>query len=480
MRQALRGTAVSAAVQEEFGLVTVNGSCSGCLLRPGWVITAAHCVEQRDASGNFVPDPDRPGQNLLQSLAPMSIGAGWDVGDGSGTAQTRTVVRIETFRPYDVALLQLASPFVQTTLAPDQTRLVNADGQFPYFGSEGGMALTVFGRGIFQFATGSGDTAVPSQSDGQYRVGYARVTDATDPALYWYASQDGGFIAGGDSGGPSFAWTLSGYALVGVHALATVERAPGKDDTPTPWTWVSATPKAADAPLRPLREQLDAVMGPAPAKAPPQFIGVFPGTGPSRDDQLIQTFRTRAVKVAEKGFATGFPNFYFARYGLDHVGGTIMLRPGGVQWHTPPQAELGIPDTALGDFGERMRAVARYASAHGSPGGFPAFFDGDYGDGLRLGTYLLTPRAAEWRDVSLYHLNLRENQLGDVEARFRATQDYATANGFVGGFPNMFHARTSVFDPFRGGRREEIVCGTVLVRHEEAQWADILLFRDPA
>ncbi|MEX5295239.1 hypothetical protein QYM41_08155 [Kocuria sp. CPCC 205268] len=246
----------------------------------------------------------------------MKITAAWDVGDGSGTAQTRTVVRVDTFRPADVALIQLSSPFVQRTLAPDRTRLINADGQFPYFGSEGGMALTVFGRGIFAFATGSGDGVVPSQSDGQYRVGYARVTEATDPDLYWYASKDGGFIAGGDSGGPSFALTFTGYALVGVHALATVEYAPGKDATPTPWTWVSATPKAADAPLRPLREQLEAIMGPAAPAAPPPsppFLGVFPTTGPSVDDEVIETFRTRAVKVAAKGFATGFPNFHYAR-----------------------------------------------------------------------------------------------------------------------------------------------------------------------
>jgi hypothetical protein len=135
-----------------------------------------------------------------------------------------------------------------------------------------------------------------------------------------------------------------------------------------------------------------------------------------------------------------------------------------------------------------MRAVAGYASAHGSPGGFPAFLDGDYGDGLRLGTYLLTPEAAEWRDVSLFDLDLKEDQLNDVGLRFRATQDYATKNGFVGGFPNMHHAKKMVFrrpppqrgGGARGGWREEIVCGTVLLRHELAEWADIFLFRDPA
>ncbi|MEX5295238.1 hypothetical protein QYM41_08150 [Kocuria sp. CPCC 205268] len=44
----------------------------------------------------------------------------------------------------------------------------------------------------------------------------------------------------------------------------------------------------------------------------------------------------------------------------------------------------------------------------------------------------------------------------------------------------MYHARKTVFDPIRGGQREEVVCGTVLLRPGPAEWADIFLFRDPA
>ena len=56
--QALRGTSISAGTPEEFGLVTIDGGCSGCLLRPRWVISAAHCVEQTDAAGKPMADPD--------------------------------------------------------------------------------------------------------------------------------------------------------------------------------------------------------------------------------------------------------------------------------------------------------------------------------------------------------------------------------------------------------------------------------------
>ena len=42
------------------------------------------------------------------------------------------------------------------------------------------LNITAFGRGIFQFAQGSGTSAMPSQRDGQYRVGYFTVDEEGD------------------------------------------------------------------------------------------------------------------------------------------------------------------------------------------------------------------------------------------------------------------------------------------------------------
>ncbi len=263
----VRGTVIDAKLQEDFGLLSLGGSCSASLLRNDWAVSAAHCLDLKDANGNVMPDPARPGQNILQPLAGLTLTANWD------PAQTRGVLRVETFWPYDVALIQLNAPFKVYGSTTGYSRVIFQDGQFPYFGEPSGADLLIFGRGIYIFASGEGDAATPSVSDGQYRVGYSRV-GRTEDHLYWYPSVDGQMIAGGDSGGPSFAWTLSGYVLVGVHALATVKYVPGK---PAIWTWVTSSPEAADAPLMPLLSQLYQIMGPAPATV--GALNPFPPTG---------------------------------------------------------------------------------------------------------------------------------------------------------------------------------------------------------
>lgn len=193
---------------------------------------------------------------MLVPLAGLTLNASWD------PAQTRSVVRVETFWPYDVALIQLNAPFSLYGSTTGYNRLIFQDGQFPYFGSVAGANILICGRGINQFASGEGDSATPSSSDGVYRLGYARV-NADDGTLYWYPSEGGLMIAGGDSGGPSYAWVLSGYALVGVHALCHAKYVEGKPKTG--WTWVTSTPSSADAPIMPLIPQLGQIMGPAPA-----------------------------------------------------------------------------------------------------------------------------------------------------------------------------------------------------------------------
>ncbi|WP_162631637.1 hypothetical protein [Burkholderia sp. JP2-270] len=121
----------------------------------------------------------------------------------------------------------------------------------------------------------------------------------------------------------------------------------------------------------------------------------------------------------------------------------------------------------LEDFGERMRATNAYATKNGYIGGFPTYYHAQYSEGIVCGSVFLRGEGVEWRDVPI--ADLGNPPLDDIGQRFRATQDYAKRYGFEGGFPNMFHA------DYGNG----IVCGTLLLKAPAATRRDIVIFRGP-
>jgi hypothetical protein len=170
-------------------------------------------------------------------------------------------------------------------------------------------------------------------------------------------------------------------------------------------------------------------------------------------------FRQVSNYALTQGFVGGFPNFHQADYGKGLVYGTVFLRSGFATWRDVPATTLGNPPG--GDVGARFRATQSYANNNGIVGGFPNFHQADYGHGLVYGTFLLGNNAAEWRDVPATALGNPPG--GDVEARFRATNDYAARTGFAAGFPNFHQA-----DYGHG-----LVYGTILLRRAAVEWRDV-------
>jgi len=189
---------------------------------------------------------------------------------------------------------------------------------------------------------------------------------------------------------------------------------------------------------------------------------------------MAQSFRHRTTTAAHMGFLGAFPNFYEATYGMDTVGGTIFIKPGQVAWQDVPVAELAGATTTK--FHDLMRAVNSYAVTHGFVGGFPTGFQADYGHGAVCGCVLLPADSAEWRDVPRQALG--NIDIDDIPGRFRAVHDYAVREGFVGGFPTLFHRTEADAGPFPMGVAGTVY-GVVLIRPGYGEWRDVLLFRQP-
>jgi hypothetical protein len=308
------GELTNLAAQEYFGLLSMQvpgAICSASLLRNDWAITAAHCVEVKDTSGRPFPDLTKPGQFVVIAPATVTLSAAW------GGGQSLNGAEIVTFRPFDIALIRLAGRFSVFGDTTFYSRPLFQDGQFPYWGEDVPVLTLMFGRGINAFAQKIGNAFVMAQLDSQYRTGWAKTT-RHDDHRYWFPSEGGQMIAGGDSGGPSYAWVLGGYALMGVHSMAKVQcltgapiawqgqicgewRGPGAPPTGyNPWAWVAATPESGDARIAPIAKQIEALIGPPPPAPseepqPPGFIGTFGPTPANLEPMWIYSVQDDGI-----------------------------------------------------------------------------------------------------------------------------------------------------------------------------------------
>ena len=255
-------TVVSVDDQRELGLVTVNGGCSGTLLKRSWVITAHHCVAVAGVLGGPLLD--------ARSIV---VQATWS---------TRTV------RPSRIKSFVRAGPSGATNgQQPDIALLYLGEGDFGpvnfqlLFAGDvtGELSITQFGRGFGTLATGSfmaGATTPPTRANGadRYRLALFTPVPVTNPATAFTPAVVGGFSwvnanpanaasnigQGGDSGGPSVVTTPDGVGvgIAGVQSTCTGTYIPGY--TPPPgtaniqWQWIGLIRSCYYAAINPIRD----------------------------------------------------------------------------------------------------------------------------------------------------------------------------------------------------------------------------------
>lgn len=128
----------------------------------------------------------------------------------------------------------------------------------------------------------------------------------------------------------------------------------------------------------------------------------------------------------------------------------------------------------VGEFGEWSRlqqqfSMRAYLAAGGSYlGGFPTFVETTQGGNTYGGTVFLAATAGERRDIPLAELGgLRLTPLSDSTFAewMRQTNSYASRSGFLAGFPTGYF----------GDYGEGIVCPSVLITRDSAEWRDVYL-----